>query len=174
MLTTNRLQHRLFTPLDLDRLTQIRATPNVAKYIGGAKATTGIWIKSRLEHYLHCYQTLGFGVQTILLKETEELIGWSGLQPIEGSTEIQLTYGLAAPYWRQGFGYETAAAWLQFGFATLELNLIVALTLPENKGSWKLMEKLGMRSDGTPYSHGTICKRYAISRAAFETASRGR
>ncbi len=167
MLETERLLHRPFTLLDLDRLTEVRGTAAVSKYIGGEEATTKDWIKKRLDHYLQCYQELGFGVQALLWKETGEIIGWSGLQPLPDSNEIQLTYGLMEAYWRQGLGYETGMAWLKVGFHTLELDRIVALTAPQNKGSWKLMEKLGMTFEGEQHGYTIICKRYAISNAAF-------
>lgn len=167
MLETERLLHRRFTKMDLEELLAIRGDQAVAQYIGGPKASTREWIQGRLQHYLEGYQTLGFSVHALLWKETRQLIGWSGLQPTEDNTAIQLTYGLAQSHWRQGIGYETAAAWLYYGFNTLDLEQIVAVTHLHNTGSWRLMEKLGMTFQQEQHSYGVPCKLYAISKEGF-------
>jgi len=48
----------------------------------------------------------------------------------------------------QGYAREAAELALAYGFGTLGLAEIVAFTVPGNRASWRLMQRLGMRADG--------------------------
>ena len=54
---------------------------------------------------------------------------------------------LAQPYWGKGLATEGARAALRFGFETLGLDEIVSFTVPANKRSRAVMERLGMQED---------------------------
>jgi RimJ/RimL family protein N-acetyltransferase len=54
---------------------------------------------------------------------------------------------LARPYWGQGYAFEAAQAVIDDGFGRLGLREIVAYTVPANRRSWGLMERLGMSRD---------------------------
>ena len=47
----------------------------------------------------------------------------------------------------QGYGFEAARAVLDFATRSLQLNRIVALTVPDNHASIRVLEKLGFRFD---------------------------
>ncbi len=167
MLETERLLHRPFTANDIDRFVEIRSKAEVAYYIGGATANTKAKLEKRLTYYQKTHETKGYGIEAIVWKATDKIIGWSGLQPVEETPHIQLTYGISSEFWRQGIGYETAAAWLQYGFETLQLKQIVALADPNNTGSCKIMEKVGMQLEGLQLYKGIDCCFYTISKAEF-------
>ena len=99
--------------------------------------------------------------------ETGELIGTSGLQPLEDSGDIEVGYNLSERFWRQGYGYECAMGWLKFGFEDHGLERIVAVAMPENTGSWKIMEKCGMKYEKDEQHYGFDCVLYAISPDEF-------
>lgn len=167
MIETNRLLHRKFTPDDLDKLVGMRSDPDVSKYIGGEKATERDWNKTRLEFYISCYDSHGFGMCAMIWKETGEIIGWSGLQPLQQTGEIEVGYGMIKEFWQKGIGYETALAWLNFGFKEIGLERIVAVAMPDNIGSWRIIEKLGMNYEKTSEFYGFECKLYTISKDEF-------
>lgn len=170
MLETERLLHQPFTLKDLDRLVEIRANEAATQYIGGLSANNKSQLQQRIEHYQNTHQQYGFGVEAIIWKPTQEIIGWSGLQPVEDSDQIQLTYGIAPAFWRKGIGYETARAWLEYGFNQLDLEQILGITDPQNVGSCKIMEKLGMQFLGLQPHKGMLCRVYAISKTGFSNA----
>ena len=91
----------------------------------------------------------------------------SGLQPLEDTGEIEVGYNLAKKYWRHGYGYECALAWLKYGFEKAGLERIVAVAHPDNTGSWRIMEKCGMKYEKTAKHYGIDCVFYAISREEF-------
>jgi len=57
-------------------------------------------------------------------------------------------YSLNSGYWRRGLCTEAARALLAVGFGTLGLHRIWAECDLENAGSYRVMEKLGMRREG--------------------------
>jgi ribosomal-protein-alanine N-acetyltransferase len=86
----------------------------------------------------------------IVLKETGTIIGWVGLGPLDFSPgEIEIFYGLSQEHWGRGIATEASCALLKYGFETIGLKRIVAVTKTENVGSAKVLEKLGMRFERT-------------------------
>jgi RimJ/RimL family protein N-acetyltransferase len=57
-------------------------------------------------------------------------------------------YTINRDYWRNGYTTEAAAALLELGFTDAALHRITSWCTPENTGSWKVMEKIGMRREG--------------------------
>ncbi len=167
ILETERLLHRRITPADLETIIRFRSDDDVNKYLGGARAKTHEFNEARMKFYLDCWEKYGYGFSMMIWKETGEEIGWSGLQPLEETGETEVGYGLIKDFWRRGIGYETAKGWLDFGFHIKNLPRIVAVAAPENTGSWRIMEKLGMTHEKTETFYGTQCVFYAISREEF-------
>lgn len=170
MIETQRLHLRPFRPDELGALVAFRSDPEVSRYLGGAAMMTPEAIAQRFEFYLSCYERYGFGASAVIRKADGEMIGWGGLQPLDETDEIEIGYGYAKLYWGQGFATEMAQAWFRYGFEHLSLERIVAVAEPENTGSWRVMEKLGMRYEGRAHHYGKECVKHAISRAEFRPA----
>src|SRR5260370_23269986 len=58
---------------------------------------------------------------------------------------VEAGWRLARPYWGKGYAVEAARAAIDDGFFRLGLNEIVAYTVPANRASWRVMERLGTR-----------------------------
>lgn len=170
MIETERLILRKYTMDDLPFLTVQRRIPEVARFIGGLDLQTPEFIAKRLEFTIKNYEQ-GLGMCAMVWKETGENIGWSGLQPLEESGEIEVGYGMIETFWRRGIGFECARAWLKYGFETLGLDRIVAVAKRENTGSWRIMEKCGMRSEGERDHYGMTLVYYAIERDDFDRSN---
>jgi len=168
MLETARLLLRKFTRDDLPWLVEMRGHPEVYRYLGGWEKQNPDAVAKRFEFYLDCYERLGFGNCAMQLKATGEMIGSSGLQPLEDTGEIEVGYNLARRFWRQGLGEECARAWIGYGFDRLGLDRIVAVAYPENVGSWRIMEKCGMKYQENQVHYGVECVYYAITKAEFQ------
>ena len=167
MLETERLIITKMTPEDLPWLIEMRAPVAVNRYLGGLEMQNAEKLTARLPFYIACHEKFGFGFCTMALKATGELIGTSGLQPLEDTGEIEVGYNLSEKYWRQGYGYECARAWLKYGFETAKLERIIAVAHPDNTGSRRIMEKCGMLYQATEPHYGNDCVVYAISRDEF-------
>lgn len=95
----------------------------------------------------------GWGPWAVELRATGEFIGLVGLHAPAGdlpfSPCVEVLWRLAFAHWGRGFAAEAARAAVEFGFGPLELEEIVAFTVPANRRSRAVMERLGMRSSGT-------------------------
>jgi ribosomal-protein-alanine N-acetyltransferase len=167
MIETERLFFRRLTDDDLPWLIQMRSPEPVNRYLGGTKLQNPEALAKRLRFYIDCYDKFGFGNCAMGLKSTGELIGTSGLQPLEDTGEIEVGYNLSERFWRHGYGFECAFAWLRFGFEECGLERIVAVSYPKNVASWKIMEKCGMKYEKNELHYGIDCVYYAISRNEF-------
>ena len=98
--------------------------------------------------YIHTvYSVFGFGLCTVELTKTGEIIGWCGLQPIGDEDtplgRIELGYLIDRDYREQGYGYEACREILTFAFERLELDEVYAMIDEENAPSLALAMKLG-------------------------------
>lgn len=165
MLETERLVLRRFTPADLDELVRLRADPEVMRYIGKQSREK---VEERLEYYISHYEPHGFGMWAVTLKATGKLIGWCGLIFLDKTPEVEVGYGAAREYWGRGLMTEAAHAALRYGFETAGLERIVAVAMPENTPSRRIMEKLGMRYEKMAHHYGYDLVYYAIGRDEFK------
>jgi RimJ/RimL family protein N-acetyltransferase len=76
------------------------------------------------------------------------LMGAVGLTITPAHARAELGYWLGVPYWNRGYSTEAANAIVDFGFTRLGLHRIQAHYLTRNPASGRVMEKLGMRSEG--------------------------
>jgi [ribosomal protein S5]-alanine N-acetyltransferase len=81
---------------------------------------------------------------------SNQLIGFGGLYWTKGSErwQAEMGYTLHQGWWRQGYASEAATALLRFGFDELRLHRIFAECHPNNTGSARVMERVGMRYEG--------------------------
>lgn len=76
-----------------------------------------------------------------------QLIGGCDLH-LESTDTAEIGWLLHRSFWRHGYGTEMGQFLLEFGFHTLKLRRILAHCDAENTGSWRIMEKIGMRREG--------------------------
>jgi RimJ/RimL family protein N-acetyltransferase len=170
-LETPRLLLRPFTRADAADHARIYAKPEVTRYLSrgpflGAEAAR----RSRvaLDLFIDHREKHGFGVWAVVDRATGALIGQCGLKYLPESPEVEILYALDTPYWGKGLATEAAAAALRHSFESTGLARIVAVALPEHRGSHRVMEKLGMTYEGRVEVYGGIrAVLYAISREAF-------
>jgi RimJ/RimL family protein N-acetyltransferase len=152
---------------DLAALIRIRTDEDVARYLGGIEMQTPEYIARRLDFYIDCHARHGFAMGPLLAKPGGEMIGWAGLQPLEETGEIEVGYSFDKAHWGRGYATEAAAAWLRYGFERANLPRIVAVAVPENTGSRRVMEKLGMRYEKNALHYNIDCVFYALAREDF-------
>ena len=167
MIETERLIFRPFTEEDLPKLIEQRSDPDVNRYLGGPARQNAEALATRLRFYMDCYDKFGFGSCAMLWRETGEMIGTAGIQPLEDTGEIEVGYSIIKPYWGLGIGTEAAKGWMEYGFNTAGLERIVAIAVEENTASRRIMEKLGMKYEKTEVHYGQECVFYAISKEEF-------
>ena len=83
----------------------------------------------------------------IVLKETGAVIGSCGIYPDEAQYMGELGWILHKDYWKQGYGTELGAKLIRYGFEDLKLGRIEAPCAAINYGSYRVMERNGMRRE---------------------------
>jgi RimJ/RimL family protein N-acetyltransferase len=168
---TARLTLRRFTPNDLNDLCEIRADPDVMKYIGSGKPESIEQVQTALNKLLAHWEQHGFGRWAVLDKESEKLIGWCGLAYLENTEDVEIGYGIAKSYWGKGLTSEAAAAVIKWGFEDLGLDHIVAVAWPENIVSRRVMDRLGMKYIKMGYYYHAELVYYSIRLEEYLAAS---
>jgi RimJ/RimL family protein N-acetyltransferase len=90
------------------------------------------------------YERFGFGLYLAELKETGVSIGLCGLIKREGLADVDVGFALLPEFWSKGYAFDAASAAVEYGRNALRIRRIVAITDPNNTGSIKVLEKLGL------------------------------
>lgn len=93
------------------------------------------------------YDFYGFGIWTVLEKDTGRTVGRAGLQMREGYAEPELGFGIEAGARGQGYAQEACRAVLDYAAEELELLCVRAVVDEKNVESQRLCEKLGFYVD---------------------------
>ena len=115
-----------------------------------------------ISHQLHHWEEHKLGWWALEPCSENKLIGWSGLQYLPETEEVEVAYLLSRPYWGRGLATEAATACLQYGFEELELERIIGLVHPGNMASQRVIEKLGMSFVDQARYFGIDVYRYVI------------
>jgi RimJ/RimL family protein N-acetyltransferase len=148
-LRTSRLLLRQWRDDDAAAFTELSADPAVMRYLVpfADRIAVDAWVVAARTHW----QDHGFGPWVVELPGEAPFIGVVGLSNLRFALPfapaVEAAWRLARRYWGQGYGYEAARAAIDDGFGRLGLNEIVAFTVPANRASRRVMEKLGMTRD---------------------------
>jgi RimJ/RimL family protein N-acetyltransferase len=124
------------------------ALPRVAQTmwpgdLGGARTReqSAAWVRRDIAHW----EAHDFGVWHAFERSTDELVGRIGARAtvVEGAMEVELAWIVHPDHWGQGYAAELAAPARDLAYSR-GLASVVAMTLPANTQSRRVMEKLGM------------------------------
>ena len=179
MLETERLILRRFREDDLAPWLAHLNTPEVRAHLGGVVPEDEMTAKFARQKV--AWDDGKGGWLAIERKSDGEFLGYCGFGPIttelapeelRGTTEIGWT--LRADCWGQGYATEAARAVVAKAFDT-GLALICSQTSEANRGSWRVMERLGMeRAEALDYDDPAYppeenpTKVYRLTREAWE------
>ena len=83
----------------------------------------------------------------VVLKETEKAIGSCGVYPDSDNDTGELGWILHMDHWKCGYGTELGGELIRYGFEDLKLRRIYAPCAAVNYGSYRVMERNGMRRE---------------------------
>lgn len=155
MLQTERLLLRPWRTSDLAPFAALNADPQVAATLGSVlTAGASDELAQRLQAAI---ERNGWGYWALELRASGEFAGFTGLAEFLTADEegvmacaeprVEIGWRLARRYWGQGLVTEAARAALRFGFETLALPEIIAITAAINHRSMAVMTRLGMQRD---------------------------
>ncbi len=108
------------------------------------------------------------GIWVVEWKDRPGFLGWCGLFPLRDTEFIELGYRYVRNAWGRGVGTEAARRVLEHGFRVLGLDPIVAIALPANRASRRVLAKVGLQPAGTVTHSGLLHNFYRLTRAEFE------
>lgn len=140
---TERLILREFSIEDAQSFYELNLDKEVMKYTADKVFADVAESEALIRNYKE-YQLNGYGRWTVLLKETNEVLGWCGLKYIDSVQEVDLGYRLHRRYWNNGYATEASKASVKIGFEEYGIDLIVGRTMTDNRPSRRVLEKIGM------------------------------
>lgn len=144
ILETERLQLRPFSLEDGEFILELLNTEGWIKYVGDRNVKTIEQARAYLENGpLKSYRINGFGLSLVQLKADNKPIGMCGLLKRDYLDHLDIGFAFLPGYMGKGYAYEVARKIIDDGFARLHLEKILAITLPENFSSVRLLKKIG-------------------------------
>jgi ribosomal-protein-alanine N-acetyltransferase len=149
-LRTARLLLRQWRDEDIAAFAELSADPAVMEHLMPLPG----WVARKRAHW----EEHGFGQWVVEIPGEASFIGVVGLETVSYEAPftpaVEVAWRLARTYWGRGYATEAAQAALDYGFNELRLMEIVAITVPDNWRSRRVMERLGMaRSPEDDFDH---------------------
>ena len=149
ILETKRLLVREMTVDDVDCFYEIYEKPGITDYIDELfknPLDEKIYTKNYIKNIYGFY---GFGLWTVILKDTGKIIGRAGISMEDGYEFPDLGFVIDKDYQHIGLGYEVCSAILEYAKKELELNTVQARVKQDNEISIALLKKLGFKINHT-------------------------
>ena len=151
IIETPRLILRPFEKSDAEELFDMDKNPNVHQYLWQTPVKSIDEVYAYIEMVQKQYEERGIGRFSTILKETGELIGWTGIKFVNEAPEngninfYDYGYRLNEKFWNKGYASEATKAWINHGFNEMKIDAMHAYTHTENMASNHILEKHGMR-----------------------------
>ncbi len=150
VLETDRLILRWLTTDDAAFILELLNEPAWIRYIGDKSVRTLDDAKNYiLTGPMKMYSQFGFGLFLVERKEGSYPIGMCGLIKRDTLDNVDIGFAFLSRYQTQGYGFESASATLKYGHEQLDMERILAITALDNHASSRLLEKIGMKYEGT-------------------------
>ena len=145
ILETERLLLREFNPDDTEFILQLLNSPGWLEFIGDRNVKT----KEDAANYLlngpiKSYTVNGFGLSMVALKDSGIPIGMCGLIRRATLEHVDIGFAFLPEFSGNGYAFEIASAVITHAKTELKLKQIVAITIPTNVRSIKLLNKIGL------------------------------
>ena len=174
-----RLYLRPASLADAREFLQLDQDPEVMHYVGGVSTGSDLTATTaRLAKLISGYaRQSGLGLWACCLRADDQFIGWFMLKActisflaedgacLEPTEHIELGYRLARRFWGHGYATEMARQVVAHGLEQLALDEILAVTIPENQASVRVLEKAGLGYRGRGTYHGTNVVIYTVTNA---------
>ena len=138
ILETPRLILREMRHEDANALFEMDCNPNVHKYLWQKPVVHIDEVHAYIDMVRKQYINNGIGRFVAITKNTNELIGWTGIKFVKDHVENGNTnfydygYRLNEKFWNKGFATEASKAWLDYGFNQMKIQEMNAYTHAEN------------------------------------------
>lgn len=163
-LETERLLIRKIQLSDIPALVEIWTDPKVTQFMGGPRDKD--FLVQTFSDDVEAGQPEPYDLWPVIETASNEVVGHCGLldKEVDGQLEIELTYVLRKSAWGNGYATEAAAALRDYAFETRQLERLIALIDPENLGSERVAQKVGMALEKEVLRGDKLMRVYAITK----------
>ena len=148
-LETERLILRELLPSDDIGMFELDSDPEVHRFVGKKPVKHIDESRLMIENIRKQYIMNGIGRWAVILKSTNEFIGWSGIKYI---TELinnhqgfyEIGYRFIQKHWGKGYATEAGLVFVDLAFNEMKVENLYAYADAGNIGSRNILEKLGM------------------------------
>jgi RimJ/RimL family protein N-acetyltransferase len=176
VIETERLSLRPWRDADRAPYLSLCRSQQVMACLGGP--STDAQVDASLVRMRASQERNGFCFWAIERRSDNAFLGFCGLKiadtagtPIED--EIEIGWRLDEPHWGQGYAREAAQATLRWAWDRLAAPRVIAMTVPANRRSWGLMERIGMkRRAELDFGHPAFPENHPLHRHIVYAAER--
>lgn len=145
ILETERLLLREIDETDAEFILELLNEPGWIQNIGDRGVRTVDAARQYIADKLAAsYEKNGFGLYLVELKETGASAGMCGLVKRDSLEDVDIGFAFLERFWSRGYAFESASAIMDYARDTVGLKRVVAIVSPDNRGSIKVLEKIGM------------------------------
>ena len=144
----------------MDAFYRIYEEPSITAFMENLFADREEEIRYTADYRKNMYEFYGYGIWSVILKETGEVIGRAGLDMRRGFEEPELGFVIGVLWQRRGIAEEVCRAILRYGEEEWGFTRVQALTEQENRASLALLKKLGFVFAGVYEEMGKEYLRY--------------
>lgn len=141
---------------DVDDFYRIYAETSITEYMENLFADRDEEIAYTRDYIEKVYAFYGYGMWTVLEKESGAVIGRAGIIWREGYDVPELGFVIGVPWQGRGYAYEVCKAILLYAKEELLMEQVQALVRTENEKSLRLCEKLGLERVGEVWEDGAL------------------
>jgi len=168
---TERLRLRRLSAADVPFLIELLNQQSWIDFIGDRGVRTPVQASTYLTERIDSqFEKYGFGMWGAELRHEPRLIGLVGLVKRDFLPDPDIGFALLDRYAGQGYAFEAASAVLPIASA-LGIRRLLAITVPGNRRSIDLLERLGFALDTTAPQTGNGERVLRFSRRATDAAA---
>ena len=147
---------------DVDAFYRIYKEPSITFYMEDLFKEPEEEREYTREYIKKIYGFYGYGLWSIVGKESKTIIGRAGISWREGFDIPELGFVIAVPYQHKGYAYEVCHAILEYGKVELRFEEVQALIKKGNEASVRLCTKLGFVRRDSVEDKGKAYERYVV------------
>ena len=148
---TERLRFRRVVSKDFDAWLPFYFNPKSTQFWHGLPENPVEACQQQFDRVFERYQNNLGGMNALILKETNRLIGLCGLlvQEVDQQPELEIGYSILPCHWLKGFAFEAAHKCKSYAFKHVLAKSLISIIHVDNLPSQKVALKNGMFLDKT-------------------------
>lgn len=144
-INTERLVLIPFRINDFELFHRLNIDPYIRKFMWDDEEITLDTSKEIMQKNESHFEMDNFGIWKVILKEVDEIIGYTGLWYFFDEEQPQIIYALLHQFTKQGYAHEFSSEIVRYSFQTLDFKYLIAATDESHIESQKVAKRLGMK-----------------------------